>query len=290
MMKTSLEFAPGRPCRWPSRPTAFTLIELLVVIAIIAILAAMLLPALTRAKLKAHGVSCMNNVRQLQIAFVLYADDNQQRVVSSGYVNPVEPTAWVNGWLDFNAGNANNWDETTLKNPSRARFAPYLQNVGVYKCPADRSTVAGKPRIRSLSMSQAFGGPGDWLDPAGWLANVTSKKYKTFYKVPDFSPPGAANLWLFLDEHPDSQNAGGFANTMVETANGSDAKIVDFPASFHGQAGGVGFADGHAEIHKWVDARTRPPVKYNNNLQLNVSSPGNKDMIWLSQRTSVRNR
>src|SRR5262245_59414672 len=89
----------------------FPLIELLVVIAIIAILAAMLLPALGRAKLKAHGVSCINNVHQLQVAFMLYADDNQQRIVSSAYVNPVEPTAWVAGWLDFNAGNADNWDE-----------------------------------------------------------------------------------------------------------------------------------------------------------------------------------
>jgi type II secretory pathway pseudopilin PulG len=265
------------------------LIELLVVIAIIAILAALLLPALTRAKLKGQGVFCLNNIRQLQVAFVLYADDNQQNVVSSGYRNPVEPTAWVNGWEDFNPGNPDNWDESTLKNPARARFAPYLQNVGVYKCPADRSAVAGKPRIRSLSMSQAYAGPGDWLDPAGFQANVTSRKYRTFYKITELTPPGAANLWLFIDEHPDSQNAGGFANSMVETANGTDARIVDFPACFHGEAGGVGFADGHGEIHKWVDGRTRPPVKYDGTLQLNVASPGNKDMMWLAQRTSVRN-
>ena len=268
----------------------FTLIELLVVIAIIAILAAMLLPALSRAKLKAHGVSCMNNVRQLQIAWALYADDNQQKLVSSGYVNPVEPTAWVNGWEDFSASNPDNWDERTLKDPSRARFAPYLQNVGVYKCPADNSMVAGKPRIRSLSMSQAYAGPGDWLDPVGFQANVSSKKYRTYYKITDLGKPGPANLWLFIDEHPDSQNAGGFANSMVETATGTDARIVDFPASFHGQAGGVGFADGHAEIHKWVDARTRPAVHYNNALQLNVPSSGNKDMIWLAQVTSALNR
>jgi prepilin-type N-terminal cleavage/methylation domain-containing protein len=266
----------------------FTLIELLVVIAIIAILAAMLLPALARAKKKAWGIACLNNVHQLQVAFMLYADDNNQRVVSSGYTSPAEPTAWVSGWLDFNAGNANNWDEGTLKDPTRARFAPYLQTTAVYKCPADKSVVAGKPRIRSLSMSQAFGGPGDWLDPAGFTVNVTSKKYRTYYKTSDMAVPGAANLWLFLDEHPDSQNAGGFGNMMVETPDGSDAKIIDFPASFHGDAGGVGFADGHGEIRKWVDARTRPPVKYDNTLKLGVPSPGNKDMIWLAQRSSAR--
>jgi prepilin-type N-terminal cleavage/methylation domain-containing protein/prepilin-type processing-associated H-X9-DG protein len=274
----------------PAARTGFTLIELLVVIAIIAILAGLLLPALGRAKLKAYGIACMSNVRQLQVAWVMYADDNQQRVVSSGYKSPVEPTAWVAGWEDFSAGNPDNWDETTLKDPTRARFAPYLQNTAVYKCPADQSRVAGKPRIRSLSMSQAFAGPGDWLDPAGFTANVTSRKYRTFYKTTDMNPPGPVNLWLFLDEHPDSQNAGGFANTMVEAPGGADARIVDFPASFHGEAGGVGFADGHAQIRKWVDPRTRPPVHYDNSLQLNVASPGNQDMIWLSERASVLNR
>ncbi len=268
----------------------FTLIELLVVIAIIAILAALLLPALGRAKLKAQGISCMSNLRQLQLAWVLYADDNQQRFTSSGYRRPVEPTAWVSGWLDFNPANPDNWDERTLTDPTRARFAPYLQSTDVYRCPADRSMVAGGPRIRSMSMSQAFGGPGDWLDPAGFGVNGSSKKYRTFCRLGDLQVPGAARLWLFLDEHPDSQNAGGFGNTMVERADGSDARIVDFPASFHGDAGGVCFADGHAEIHRWMDPRTRARVTYDGSLRLNVASPGNGDMIWLAQRTSVRAR
>jgi prepilin-type processing-associated H-X9-DG protein len=266
------------------------LIELLVVIAIIAILAAMLLPALTRAKMKALGVQCLSNIKQLQVAWTMYADDNNQRVVSSGYKNPVEPTAWVNGWEDFNPGNTDNWDENTLRDPNRARFALYLQNIGVYRCPADKSMVAGKPRIRSLSMSQAFAGPGDWLAPPGFGVNPSSKKYRTYFKTTDMGVPGAARLWLFIDEHPDSQNAGGFANMMVETADGSDARIIDFPASFHGDAGGIGFADGHAEIRRWRDARTRPAVHYNNNLQLNVPSPRNIDMMWLSERTSALSR
>jgi prepilin-type N-terminal cleavage/methylation domain-containing protein/prepilin-type processing-associated H-X9-DG protein len=266
----------------------FTLIELLVVIAIIAILASMLLPALAKAKTKAHGIKCMSNLKQLQYVWHFYADDNNDKVTSSGYTQPVEPTAWVDGWLDFSPGNPDNTNTMALRDPKRSKFATYLQAVEVYKCPADLSTVkiGGQtyPRVRSMSMSQAYGGPGDWLDPAGSGANVTSKKYRVYYRTSDIVDPGPAKCYVLLDEHPDSINAGGYANMMVE--NPAQARIIDFPASFHNGAGGISFADGHAEIRKWVDARTKPPVRYNNNLQLNVASPNNQDMIWLSERTS----
>jgi prepilin-type processing-associated H-X9-DG protein len=134
-------------------------------------------------------------------------------------------------------------------------------------------------------MSQTFG-PGDWLDPAGFGANVTSKKYRVYYKTADIINPGPAQCWVLLDEHPDSMNAGGFANMMVESP--AQARIIDFPASFHNGAAGISFADGHAEIRKWVDPRTKPPVKYNNSLALNVASANNQDMIWLAERTSSR--
>ena len=115
-------------------------------------------------------------------------------------------------------------------------------------------------------MSQAWAGPGDWLDPAGFGANVTSKKYRTFFKTAEIIDPGPSQCYVLLDEHPDSINAGGFANMMVESP--AAAMIIDYPASFHNGAAGISFADGHAEIRKWVDTRTTPPPKYNNQLRV----------------------
>ena len=273
-----------------SAAPGFTLIELLVVIAIIAILAALLLPALGSAKVKAQGIQCMSNLKQLQLVFLIYPDDNNDSLTSSGYTSPVEPTAWVNGWEDFNGGNPDNTDPGTLVDPNRAKFAPYLTGVGVYKCPADRSVVNVRgqlvPRLRSMSMGQQWAGPGDWLDPAGFAVNGSSKKYRVYYKKAQID--NAPMRFVFVDEHPDGINAGGFANMMVESS--ASARIIDFPASYHNGAGGISFSDGHTELRKWRDSRTRAPIHYDNSLQLNVASPNNEDMIWLAQRTTRSNR
>src|SRR5436190_1382828 len=147
-----------RQRRFLRRPSkAFTLIELLVVVAIIAILASLLLPALAKAKTKAQGIKCMNNLKQLQLVWHLYAGDYNDKLPTSGYTKPLEPTAWVDGWQDFNGSNPDNTNTAALRNPARSKFAFYLNVVEVYKCPADMSVVriGGKPypRVRSMSMS-----------------------------------------------------------------------------------------------------------------------------------------
>ncbi len=279
MWETMRSQSPNR------KAEAFTLIELLVVIAIIAVLASMLVPALANAKEKARQVKCLSNTKQIITAWVTYAGDNKEVVPNPGN-SRFEQHSWVGGWLDFNGGNTDNTNIWQLVDPEVSALGPYVSNPNIYKCPSDRSsvTIGGRrhDRVRSYGMSQAFSAIGD-PDRSGSGFWLPKSKYRLFHKTTDFNNPGPAMLWVIMDEHPSSINAGGFANQMVESV--VRTRIIDYPASYHNGAANVAFADGHSDIRKWRDPRTRPRV-INGLIPLNIASPNNADMLWLSRRTS----
>jgi prepilin-type N-terminal cleavage/methylation domain-containing protein/prepilin-type processing-associated H-X9-DG protein len=288
-----LHMDPVLSHRTESTP-GFTLIELLVVIAIIAILAAMLLPALSKAKTKAQGIQCLSNLKQLQLGWLMYPDDHGDSLVFNA-LDPNSP-GWIKGILNFSSTNPDNTNKLYLTDPRYAKLAPYTAGTaGVYKCPADRSTVKiggiSQARVRSLSMSQAMNSPDDWLNGShGSGLYPAGTKFRIFRKVSDINLMGSAKAFVLIDEHPDGINYGDFGLVYRDASELQKTRIIDMPASSHNGAGGLSFADGHAEIHRWLDARTRPPMLYSDTAWMTwtVNCPGNIDMVWLSERTTIR--
>jgi prepilin-type N-terminal cleavage/methylation domain-containing protein/prepilin-type processing-associated H-X9-DG protein len=272
----------AKPGRFVFR--GFTLIELLVVIAIIAILAAMLLPALAKTKLKAQGISCINNLKQLQLGWVMYSGDNSDRICQTGgsvgadiaptpYTIGYQPGQQYANWVlgSVSSGTASETNVDCIKN---GLLWPNINALGVYKCPADKKTVkiggATVPTIRSMSMNA-------WMNPISG-EGYEGSQYRTFKKQGDIPKP--TDIWVTIDESPLSINDGWF----LEDPQTYKTQWIDIPATYHNKAGGMSFADGHAVIHKWTDPvilANPPPSNFAN------ATPGNGDLTWLLSETTV---
>ncbi len=236
---------------------------------------------MAKAKTKTDGVKCLSNLKQLQLAWQIYADDHDGNLVpnrwaGSGDIRQPQKN-WVAGRLDFNGANPDNTNTLFL---TESPLYAYTRSIGVYKCPADKSqvkTAGGRfPRTRSLSMNCWVGD----VERRAWGGQL---QFRSIVKLSDLINPPPALTWIFIDEHEDSIDDGWFAVDMGD--RGPSTIIANYPASYHNGAGGLSFADGHAEIHKWTDPRTKVKVT-KTYIPLNIPSPNNRDIAWLQDRTT----
>ena len=260
--------------------------ELLVVIALIGLLAALLLPALNRARTRAVAISCLNNVRQLVFAWTLYADDHQGRLPYNLGGDAARTTValrtnlnWVNNVMTWEL-NSENTNTATI---TEASLGPYANSVRIYRCPADQALSAVQrqagwsQRIRSYSMNAMVGDAGE-LSKTG--VNQNNPGYVQFFNLSSIPQP--ADIFVFLDEHPDSINDGYFLNRP------SYREWIDLPASYHDGAASFAFADGHSGLQHWVESATKPAAAPDaTDLPFYVYKSQARDFNWITSHMSV---
>ena len=284
------------------QPAGFTLIELLVVIAIIAILAALLLPSLSRARERAQAISCLDNTRQLDLAWQLYTDDHDGFLPYNLWMNASSPRTninWVNNVMTWGVPDPDNTNTTTITDAS---LGPYIgSQTGIFHCPSDhalsatQSEAGWSARIRSYSMNAMVGNVGTLLVNG---VNTKNPGYKQFLSTTQIPRP--AEIFVFLDEHPDSIDDGYFLDKDAVAVNGPDNAVstaadewTDLPASYHNQSAAFSFADGHASLHHWLKSSTvRPPAAFAANLPIQISATNgdeNADFDWVLGHMSIEN-
>lgn len=253
----------------------FTLIELLVVIAIIAILAAMLLPALSRAKRKAQSIICQNNLAQLQRGAAMYSHDFNDDMIPNAPLGAPPNQSWCGGgsenWL---LGGANTNPVTYLT----SIMAPYMANqLGVYKCPGDNLPAANGPRIRTYSMNSQMG-----YIPQYGLINYNAG-WRQYSKMSDLNCPTPSDAFIFAEENPDSINDG-----FLQLGLNSPFDFPDVPGALHGSVGSFSFADGHVKLIKWVTSALNLQVVANLTISHVPGGQTNPDWIWVRDHGACR--
>jgi prepilin-type N-terminal cleavage/methylation domain-containing protein/prepilin-type processing-associated H-X9-DG protein len=272
------------PRRGPRRPPgAFTLIELLVVIAVIGILASLLLPALARTRTQAQGAYCQNNARQLVLGCLMYCDDNAGYFPYNMAGSAVHTNLnWAMDVLDWDTTP----DNTNTALLTSAALGPYVaRSFAVFRCPSDAVLSAiqrgsGWPnRARSYSMNASVGDAGE-ITQGG--SNTNNPDYIQFFKLS--SVPAAAQIFVFIEEHPDTISDGYFINRAY-----SD-EWIRLPASYHNGCANISFTDGHAEMHHWRDAATLAPNEPDGAASLvftYLPDDRQEDLDWVISHMSV---